>query len=132
MENQHLTRNALFWADAVIVVVSLACTAYYLWDIYDGISFGGFFSLFLLLILFSYFLAMGTALLLLWMSARTGRRVLAGIASGVQILSPIPWLWLSYAMECTASPFEVMMLVCAGAGMFLLLTLAPVRPTNRF
>lgn len=83
-----------------------------------------------LLILFPYFLAMGAALLLLWMSARTGRRVLAGIAAGVQLLSPIPWLWLNYAMEYTASPFEVMMVVCAGVGMFLLLTLAPVRPTR--
>ena len=116
MEKQPLTRSAFFWADGVIAAVSLVWTAHYLGDIYDG--------------LFPYFLAMGAALLLLWMSARTGRRVLAGIAAGVQLLSPIPWLWLNYAMEYTASPFEVMMLVCAGAGMFLLLTLAPVRPTR--
>ena len=112
MEKQPLTRSAFFWADGVIAAVSLVWTAHYLGDIYDGLSFGGFFALFLLLILFPYFLAMGAALLLLWMSARTGRRV------------------LNYAMEYTASPFEVMMLVCAGAGMFLLLTLAPVRPTR--
>ncbi len=130
MEKQPLTRSAFFWADGVIAAVSLVWTAHYLGDIYDGLSFGGFFALFLLLILFPYFLALGAALLLLWMSARTGRRVLAGIAAGVQLLSPIPWLWLNYAMEYTASPFEVMMLVCAGAGMFLLLTLAPVRPTR--
>ena len=128
MEKQPLTRSAFFWADGVIAAVSLVWTAHYLGDIYDGLSFGGFFALFLLLILFPSFL--GAALLLLWMSARTGRRVRAGIAAGVQLLSPIPWLWLNYAMEYTASPFEVMMLVCAGAGMFLLLTLAPVRPTR--
>ena len=52
----------VFWADGVITAVSLVWTAYYLGDIYDGLSFGGFFALFLLLILFPYFLAMGAAL----------------------------------------------------------------------
>ena len=61
MEKQPLTRSAFFWADGVITAVSLVWTAHYLGDIYDGLSFGGFFALFLLLILFPYFLAMGAA-----------------------------------------------------------------------
>ena len=51
MEKQPLTRSAFFWADGVIAAVSLVWTAHYLGDIYDGLSFGGFFALFLLLIL---------------------------------------------------------------------------------
>lgn len=131
MKKQDMIRkNGLFWADIVITAVSLVCTAYYLWDIYDYMSFGGFEALFFLLFLFPYFLAMATVLLLLAMAAKTGRRVLAVIAAVVQILSPIPWLLLYLAFGGLVSWFEVLMVVCAGAGVFLLLTLPAVRPTR--
>lgn len=129
-KEDQVRKNGLFWADAVITAISFVCTAHYLRDIYDGLSFGGFGALFPLLILFVYFLALGTALLLLWMSLKTGRRLLAGLAAGVQILAPVPWLLLVLAFEYSFSPFEVMMLVCGGAGVFLLLTLPAVRPTK--
>ena len=124
MEKQNpIRKNVFLWADAVIVATTLACTAYFLCETYDYLSFGGFASLFLLVVLTPQFLALGAALTLLVMSAKMRKKSLAIIAAGVQIMSPIPWLLIKYAFGPTASSDEVLMVVCILAGVLELLML---------
>lgn len=104
MEKQNPKRkNVLFWADILLTAASLAGTAYTLQDIWDDRSFGGFGSLFLLLILYPYFIALAAAVVFMLWSARSGRRWPAAVAASLKIVGPIPWLWLVCAIESPLS-----------------------------
>ena len=127
MEKQNPKRkNVLFWADVLLAAVSLVCTAYVLQDIYDGLSFGGFGALFVLLVLAPYFMALAGAVVLLLWSARSGRRWTAAVAVVLEIIGPIPWLWLVSAFGYPLSWFELLMVACAAAGVLLLISLSKI------
>ena len=52
MEGLHLNRRTVFlWADLALVTAALCCTTYSICDLADGLSFGGFFVLFMLVVL---------------------------------------------------------------------------------
>ena len=124
MEKQNPKRkNVLFWADVLLAAVSLVCTAYILRGIYDGLSFGGFGALFMLLVLAPYFMALAGAVVLLLWSVRSGRRWPAAVAAILEIVVPIPWIWLGNAFGYPLSWYELLMVACAAAGMLLLISL---------
>lgn len=127
MQKQNLNwKNVLFWADVLLAAVSLVCTAYILQDIYDGLSFGGFGALFMLLVLSPYFMALAGAVVLLLRFVRPGRRWPAAVAAVLEIIGPIPWIWLVSAFGYPLSWYELLMVACAAAGVLLLISL-PVK-----
>lgn len=123
MEKQNPKRkNVLLWADILLAAVSLVCTAYVLQDICDGLSFGGFGALFMLLALAPYFIALAGAVVLLLWYARSGLRWPAAVAVVLEIVGPIPWIWLVNTFGYPLSWFELLMVACA-AGVLLLISL---------
>lgn len=111
-----LRRDPLLWADLALVVLSLCCTTGMMQEMADGLSFGGFFILFVLVVLGIYFLALIGALVLLPRSIRSGRARFAAAAAVLQILGPIPWLWLIRAFGYPFSWFEFLMFAGMAAG----------------
>ena len=124
MKRPYLNRRTIFlWADLALVVILLCCTTYMIRDMADGLSFGGFFILFVLVVLGIYFLALIGSLFLLPLTIRSGKVRFAAIAAVLQILTPIPWLKLIRAFEYPFSWFELLMIVGIIAGAVVLLSL---------
>ncbi len=133
MEGLHLNRRTVFlWADLALVTAALCCTTYFICDLADGLSFGGFFVLFMLVVLGLYFMGllgalifMGLlgALILLPLSIRSGRARFAVIAAILQAITPLPWLRLVRAFESSFSWFEFIMLAGVVAAAALLFAL---------
>lgn len=124
MDRPSLNRRTIpLWADLVLVVISLCCTTHMMQDTADGLSFGGFFVLFMLVVLGIYFLALIGSLFLLPLSIRSGKVRYAAIAAVLHILTPIPWLKLVRAFEYPFSWFEILMIVGMIAGAVVLVSL---------
>lgn len=124
MERLHLNRRTVFlWADLALVTAALCCTTYFICDLADGLSFGGFFVLFMLVVLGLYFMGLLGALILLPLSIRSGRARFAVIAAILQAITPIPWLRLIRAFESSFSWFEFIMLAGVAAAAALLFAL---------
>lgn len=124
MEGLHLNRRTVFlWADLALVTAALCCTTYFICDLADGLSFGGFFVLFMLVVLGLYFMGLLGALILLPLSIRSGRARFAVIAAILQAITPIPWLRLVQAFESSFSWFEFIMLAGVAAAAALLFAL---------
>lgn len=124
MERLHLNRRTVFlWADLALVTAALCCTTYFICDLADGLSFGGFFVLFMLVVLGLYFMGLLGALILLPLSIRSGRARFAVIAAILQAITPIPWLRLVHAFESSFSWFEFIMLTGVAAAAALLFAL---------
>ena len=95
MEGLHLNRRTVFlWADLALVTAALCSTTYSICDLADGLSFRGFFVLFMLVVLGLYFMGLLGTLILLPLSIRSGRARFAVIAAMLQAITPIPWLRL--------------------------------------
>ncbi len=124
MKGLHLNRRTVFlWADLALVTAALCCTTYSICDLADGLSFGGFFVLFMLVVLGLYFMGLLGALILLPLSIRSGRARFAVIAAMLQAITPIPWLRLVQAFESSFSWFEFVMMAGIAAGAAMLFTL---------
>ena len=124
MKRPYLNRRTVFlWADLAMVVISLCCTTRMMQDMADGLSFGGFFVLFVLVVLGIYYIALIGALFLLPLSIRSGKARLAAIAAVLQILAPIPWLWLIRAFGYPFSWLEIVMIAGIAAGAVLMILL---------
>ncbi len=124
MEGLHLNRRTVFlWADLALVTAALCCTTYFICDLADGLSFGGFFVLFMLVVLGLYFMGLLGALILLPLSIRSGRARFAVIAAILQAITPLPWLRLVRAFESSFSWFEFIMLAGVVAAAALLFAL---------
>lgn len=124
MKGLHLNRRTVFlWADLALVTAALCCTTYSICDLADGLSFGGFFVLFMLVVLGPYFMGLLGALILLPLSIRSGRARFAVIAAMLQAITPIPWLRLVQAFESSFSWFEFVMMASIAAGAAMLFTL---------
>ncbi len=124
MKGLHLNRRTVFlWADLALVTAALCCTTYSICDLADGLSFGGFFVLFMLVVLGLYFMGLLGALILLPLSIRSGRARFAVIAAMLQAITPIPWLRLIQAFESSFSWFEFVMMAGIAAGAAMLFTL---------
>ena len=123
-EHVFNSKNAALFADLAFIVAALACTVHMIGDMADSLSFGGFFILFLIVVLGVYFLGLIGALFLLPLSVRTGKARFAAIAAILQVLSPLPWLriYLAYNYD-VFSWYEIIMLVGVAAGIALLLFL---------
>ena len=123
MKGLHLNRRTVFlWADLALVTAALCCTTYSICDLADGLSFGGFFVLFMLVVLGLYFMGLLGALILLPLSIRSGRARFAVIAAMLQAITPIPWLRLVQAFESSFSWFEFVMMAGIAAGAAMLFT----------
>ena len=132
MEELHLNRRTVvLWADLALVVISLCCTTYMMQEMADSLSFGGFFVLFVLAVLGIYFLALFGELFLLPLAIRSGRFRLAAIAAILQILTPIPWLWLIRAFEYPFSWFEIVIIAGMIAGAAVLISLPVTKPGRK-
>lgn len=124
MKGLYLNRRTVFlWADLALVTAALCCTTYFICDLADGLSFGGFFVLFMLVVLGLYFMGLLGALILLPLSIRSGRARFAVIAAILQAITPIPWLRLIRAFESSFSWFEFIMLAGVAAAAALLFAL---------
>ena len=124
MEGLHLNRRTVFlWADLALVTAALCCTTYSICDLADGLSFGGFFVLFMLVVLGLYFMGLLGTLILLPLSIRSGRARFAVIAAMLQAITPIPWRRLVQAFESSFSWFEFVMMAGIAAGAAMLFTL---------
>lgn len=124
MKGLHLNRRTVFlWADLALVTAALCCTTYSICDLADGLSFGGFFVLFMLVVLGLYFMGLLGALILLPLSIRSGRARFAVIAAMLLAITPIPWLRLVQAFESSFSWFEFVMMAGIAAGAAMLFTL---------
>ena len=124
-------RTIPLWADLVLVVISLCCVTHMMQEIADGLSFGGFFVLFVLAVLGVWFLALLGSLILLPLSIRSGKVRFAAIAAVLQIPSPIPWVWLIRAFGYPLSWSEILMIAGSAAAVMLLISLPVVKLAGR-
>ena len=86
--------RCFLWGELLLCGASLAGVAYRVRENYQGLSFGGFMGLFLLLLLFPCFLALAGCIPLHLRTLKTGRPFFSLIASLLQGLAPVLWLWL--------------------------------------
>lgn len=103
-------RTAFLWVDLVLVAASLCCTVHMRREMADGLSFGGFFVLFILLILDLYFASLIGSLFLLPMTIRSGKVHFAVISAVLQALGSIPWLWFVRLFEYPFSWYEILII----------------------
>lgn len=111
MQRPFFNRRTVFlWVDLILVVISLCCTVHMRKEMADGLSFGGFFVLFILLILDLYFGALIGSLFLLPLTIRSGKVRFAVISAVLQTLGSIPWLWLIRLFEYPFSWYEILVI----------------------
>ncbi|GFI61058.1 hypothetical protein IMSAG049_00211 [Clostridiales bacterium] len=104
MEKQ---KGVFLKADFFLNALILICTSILIRETYDGMSFGGFMALFMLLILIPYFFV--SILILIMLNSKNIR--LWQIACILQIICPAPWILLVYSFEHSASWFEIIMII---------------------
>ncbi len=110
--------------DMVLLLPCLAVAFWYVREIHDYMSFGGFEALFMLLFREPYLWALGGALALALLADWLDRALLAGVSAGLQILAPIPWLLLvTYGFEGHYSWVEALMALDLLAGVVVLFSL---------
>lgn len=112
------------YLDVLLNLAALAGATYMIYMTNQYMSFGGFFSLFLLLILVPYFLVTIISLVLLLLHIKKNTRRLDMVAFVLQIAAPIPWLLLLGAFHSGGSWFEMILIlqIIAGIMSFLLRT----------
>ena len=110
--------------DMVLLLPCLAVAFWYVREIHDYMSFGGFEALFMLLFREPYLWALGGALALALLADWLDRALLAGVSAGLQILAPIPWLLLvTYGFAGIFSWGEALWALFLRAGVFVLFSL---------
>lgn len=123
-------QTVLLWMDLVLVVICLFCTAYMKREMADGLSFGGYFILFLLAILKLYFMTLIGSLLLLLLTICSGKIRFAVIAAVLQVPASIPWLWLALLVGYL-SWFEILMIASIAVRAAVLISLLVTRSSNK-
>ena len=132
MERKIFNRRTIpLWADLALVVASLCGTTHMKREMADGLSFGGFFVLFLLFLLELYFLSLIGSLVLLPLTIRSGKIRFAAIAAVLQIPASIPWLWLVRLVGYPFSWFELLMIAGNIVRVAVLICLAAARPGKK-
>lgn len=131
-EREHRRTDIPLFADLALAAAALGSTVYQTGVMADGLSFGGFFVLFLLLLLKLCYLGLIGALFLVPWSIKTRKARFAAIGAVLQILSPIPWLGLCLAFGYESFQWcELVMLAGIAAGIALLFYLPVWRKAGR-
>ena len=91
MKGLHLNRRTVFlWADLALVTAALCCTTYSICDLADGLSFGGFFVLFMLVVLGLYFMGLLGALIVWFTFSPPQSALFADLSGAVRTFLTIP------------------------------------------
>ena len=95
--------------NVILNILSMIATGIMLYLANRYMSFSGFGSLFILILIIPYFLVLIAIILLIMLSVKIKKNFVMVIALIMQIVSPIPYLFISYLFGGNISIFEFLM-----------------------
>lgn len=109
MKNKYF--KVFVWIHFLLSVLLIIYTAFIIYQTNQYMYFGGFGSLFMLILLIPYIILLFCNMLLLFLSLKLKKRVLMIITLFLQIIYVLLWMFMMYLFHSTIPYFEFIMIL---------------------